>query len=159
MQLGSTVCCSFLSSFPYPGRVAIRFSLSLVPAPCQPQSGGDAPGREGGVSPSPCGHPLLREQPASRRVQVGQELLPIRCQHCSLGQERSDFVSRRELPPDSAELAPGWPCSAQTCTPHRGEIPVGACGSMPGKAAWGLGYPSLHRGQLMLSLEFCRVNS
>lgn len=44
MQLGSTVCCSFLSSCCYPRRVAVRFSLSLVPTPCQPQGGGEAPG-------------------------------------------------------------------------------------------------------------------
>lgn len=153
------MCCSFLSLFPYPGRAAVRFSFSVVPAPCQSCSGGEAPGRESGMSPSPCGHPLLWQQPASHRAQVGQELLLLlRCRHCSPRQERSDFVSRHELPWDSAELAPGWPCGAQPRTSRRGEIPVGARRSVPGKASQGSGYPTLHWGQLMLSLEFCRVN-
>lgn len=146
MQLGSTVCCSFLSSFPYSGRAAVRFSLSLVPAPCQSWSGGEAPGRAGGASPSPCRHPLLWEQVVSRRAQVGQELLLLCCRHCSPGQEKSGFVSRCELPWDTAELVPGWPCSAQTCAPHRGEIPVGARRSLPGKATRALHYPRLPPG-------------
>lgn len=102
------------------------------------------------MSLSPCGHSLLWQQPASRGAQVGQELLLLLLLLRSPRQERSDFVSRRELPWDSAELAPGWPCGAQTRTSRRGGIPVGARRSVPGKASQGSGYPTLHRGQLML---------
>ena len=75
------------------------------------------------MSPSPCGLPLLWEQLASHRAQLGKELLLLRCQHRGPGQGRSDFVSRCEHPPDSAELAPGWPGSAKTCPRHWGETP------------------------------------
>lgn len=152
MQLGSTVCCSFLSSFPYLGRTTVRISWTLVPGTLEWWR---CSGMEGSTCPSLCELPLCWEQSAPQRAQLGPELLPLPCWHC----RNSDFVSRCALPLDSADLTQGWLCGTETCPSPWGEISVHACGSVLGKATEGLGDPGLHQGLLMLSLEYCRIDN
>lgn len=149
MQLGSTVCCSFLSSFPHLGRTTLRISWSLVPATLEWWRCS-----RNGRQPVWAAFALGTVSTSESSAGTGAAATPLLALH---PQAIVILFVGVHFPQTQQSWHEGVSVALRSAL-LTGGISVHVHGSVLSKATQGLGYPGLHQGQLMLSLEYCGID-